>query len=323
MKDKKIKQKQGRKTEKKSILAKMSPKRMDFKGRGWKSVYTLLVDGIVIIIATILYAISVNAFSAPNNIAPGGATGLSTLFNHLFATPIGLGIIAINLPLFIIGLIKFGFKFMAKTIAATVVLSFGIDLAAPYIQPYMGDTLLAALFGGLLSGAALGFVFSRGATTGGSDLGALLINKKIPHIPMGKLILLVDILVITTATVVYGSFESALYAGVMLFTSSSVIDKALYGSDSGKFMLIISKDNEKIARAILDQVGRGVTILDGQGAYSKDNRPVILCAVRRPEAYRVRSVIKSIDHEAFIVVGDASEIIGEGFKSIHKSGIET
>lgn len=276
------------------------------------------IDAAAFLGGSALFAVAIDTFSAPNAIAPGGATGLATIFNYLTGLPIGTAILLINLPLFLLGWRFLGWRFLARTVAATILTSAFIDGLAPFLPQYQGDTLLAALYGGFLSGLGLGLVYLRGATTGGSDLGAKLLSLKLPHVPMGKLIMAVDLVIILAATVVYGTMESGLYAVIMLFISSRLIDGVLYGADTGKMMLIVSDRNDTIAARILHDVERGVTVLKAKGAYTGEDKEVLLCAVRRQEVFQIRAVIKSVDPDAFIVVSDVGEIIGEGFKHMDK-----
>lgn len=267
-----------------------------------------------------LYAISVNYFTAPNQIAPGGATGVATILNFLFQWPIGTVILILNLPLFIWGLIQHGFRFLSKTIFATVISTIIIDASAPFIHGYSGDKILAALFGGILSGAGLGLIFWRGATTGGSDLVAKLLTHHLRALSLGKLILLLDLVIIAASAVAFQNLESALYAVVAIFVSTQVIDAILYGwgSGNGKMLLIFSAKNPEIAQAIMERLERGATLLRSKGAFSGSEGYTLLCAVRRPEVYKVRDIVKEIDPQAFIIVGTAEEIAGEGFLPIEE-----
>lgn len=276
------------------------------------------LDAAAFVGGSVLFAVAIDTFSSPNAIAPGGATGLATIVNYLTTLPIGTTILLINLPLFLLGWKLLGWRFLARTVVATIVSSALIDGLAPFLPQYQGDTLLAALYGGFLSGLGLGLIYLRGATTGGSDLGAKLLSRKFPHIPMGKLIMAVDLVIVLAATLVYGTMESGLYALIMIFISSRLIDGVLYGADTGKMMLIVSDQNDAIAKRILEDIQRGVTVLKAQGAYTGEDKEVLLCVVRRQEVFQIRAVIKQTDPDAFIVVSDVGEIIGEGFKHIDK-----
>lgn len=285
------------------------------KKRAGSVLKTRSIDLLFFLFAGALYALSVNLFTAPNHIAPGGATGIATVVHSFFNLPIGMIIIMLNVPLFIFSFKKLGIRFTLQTALATVILSAAIDLLA-FIPPYTGNVLLAALYGGLLSGAALGFVFMRGATSGGSDLLARLIRMKFLGISMGQIILMIDFVIIAGAALAYQNFESVLYAIITIFVSSKVIDNLLYGFDKGQMYIIVSERHDEIAKAVIQKLGRGVTILNGSGYYTNQDKRVVLCAVRRFETTQIRRIILDIDPRAFIVISEAGEILGEGFKTI-------
>lgn len=286
-----------------------------------KQAWELLWDGVAFLAGSFLFAVAVNVFTAPNNIAPGGLTGLATMVNYLFGAPIGTTILVFNVPLFIWGVLQINFRFILKTLAATVISSVTIDLTAGLFPPYQGDLMLAALFSGVLSGAGLGLIFMRGGTTGGTDLVANLIGRNFRHLSLGKLVLLVDLVVVLISAFVYRNYESPLYAIINIFVSSKLIDAVLYGADtgSGKMMFIISSKNKEIAQRIMTDISRGVTELRSRGAYRGEKGEVLLCAVRRSEVYKTQDIIRSVDPDAFVIVGDAGQISGEGFKQNHKS----
>ena len=267
-------------------------------------------------VASVLYAFSVRMFTAPNHIAPGGVTGLSTVINYLSGWPIGMVSLLFNIPIFIWAVLQIGYKLVGKTIVATVFVAVAIDFLA--VPPYHGNQMLAAIFGGFLEGTGLSLVFMRGATTGGTDLIARLLNRKVRFVSLGKLMLCVDFVVVVISAVVYKSMESALYALIDIFVSTKMIDTILYGTDvsTGKVMFIISEKNEQIAQKILDNVERGVTFLISKGAYTGKKGEVLLCAARRYEVVKIKDIVRSIDRNAFLIVGDAGEITGEGFREV-------
>lgn len=280
-----------------------------------KKFFTAVTDYLIILLGAVLYAASVNMFTSPNDIAPGGLTGVSTMLNHLFNLPIGIMILLLNIPLFIWGAVENGRKFLAKTVIATVLVSLIIDIMAPFTLSYEGDTLLAALFGGLLSGLGLAFIFYRGGTTGGTDIIARNLHKHFPHVSMGTVILCADAVVILAAAIVYHSIESALYAVITVFVSTKVIDTVIYGvaHDNGKLMFIVSDKYELLSAVIMEQIGRGVTQLDAHGAYNNDAKKVLLCAVRPSQVHKTRVLVNSVDENAFIIVTTANTISGKGF----------
>lgn len=280
-------------------------------------VMTNITDYLLIFVGAVLYSASVDIFTSPNNIAPGGLTGVATMLNHLFSLPIGAMILVLNIPLFIWGAIENGKKFLTKTIIATVMVSVVIDVMAAIPFKYEGDTLLASIFGGLLSGLGLAFIFYRGGTTGGTDIVARNVHKHMPHISMGTVILCADAVVFVAAALVYQSIESALYAVITVFVSTKVIDNVIYGiaHDNGKLMFIVTDKYEQLSSMIIEKVGRGVTLLDAHGAYSNDDKKVLLCAVRPSQVHKTKALVTSFDENAFIIVTTANAINGNGFAS--------
>lgn len=275
-----------------------------------------IVDTIFFILGSFLHAIAVNTFTAPNRIAPGGFTGLSTMINYLTGLPIGATVFALNIPLFIISYKVFGKNFIVKTFVATLLMSIGIDLAAPFLPTYESDRLLATLFGGMLSGVGLSVILYRGATTGGTDILAKLLRIKWAHISMGTVILFADIIVVALSALAYRDVESALYAFVTIFVSSKTIDYVLYGRGYGKMLLIFTDNPDVISKAITSELGRGVSILDATGGYTGDQKSMLVCAVRTNEISKISKLIREYDKNPFIIVTEAGEIFGEGFKPL-------
>ena len=287
-----------------------------------------LLDVVGILVGSIIYAASVNVFTAPNNIAPGGITGISTMLHSVFGWPIGLMIFVLNLPLFFAGWRVLGWKFLGKTIVSTALVSVIIDVTAPWTPAYTAEfigkeanPLLVALFGGVLSGTGLALIFLRGGTTGGTDIGARLLHHRWPHMSMGRLIMAIDFLVIATAGFVYGNVESSMYALLVVATTSVVVDKLLYGAQMGKIVYIVSDSSAEMAEAINTRVQRGVTLLDAHGAYSGKEKNVIFCVVRRSEVSRLRHLVREIDPRAFMVVCEAGEVVGEGFRPVDQEPV--
>ena len=279
----------------------------------------MLVDLLFYAAGSILVAVSVRMFTAPNHIAPGGVTGLSTVINYLSGWPIGAMSLLLNIPIFLWAILQIGYKLVGKTIIATIFVSVAIDALALVIPTYEGSPMLAAIFGGCLEGTGLSLVFMRGATTGGTDLIARLLNRRIRFISMGRLMLCVDFVIVVVSALAYRSIESALYAIIAIFVSSRLIDTILYGTDvgTGKVMFIVSEKSEEIAKEILRDVERGVTFLNSRGAYTGREGEVLLCAARRYEVVKIKDIVRSIDRNAFLIIGDAGEISGEGFREVH------
>ncbi|QEY33966.1 YitT family protein [Caproiciproducens galactitolivorans] len=277
----------------------------------------ILKDNLFFLVGSLIYAVSVDVFTAPNHIAPGGITGVCTMINYIWHWPIGMTGLLFNIPIFIWAIMEIGYKLVGKTIIATVFVSVAIDVIAKVLPHYTGEKMVAALFGGLLEGVGLSLVFMRGGTTGGTDMIARLLGRRLRNFSMGKLMLGIDSVIILTSAIVYGSIESALYAVIAIFVSTRLIDSILYGTDTGtgKLLFIISKENDEITKDILE-MDRGVTILKSRGAYSGREGEVLLCAVRRYEVVKVKDIVRSHDKNAFMIVGEAGEISGEGFRQV-------
>lgn len=275
------------------------------------------------ILGGILFGISVNMFTAPNQMAPGGVTGLATLINYLFGVPIGTMAFLINVPLLIIAFKCLGFHFSIKTLKSSAIVSFMVDIVGLVfnslnITGYRGDKILAALMGGVLTGLALASVFMRGSTTGGMDIVSRLMKKKYPYMSIGRLTFASDFCVLALSVIVYGNIESGLYGLITIFTCSRMVDSVLYGGDKGKNMMIVTQYPKEIARAIKDAVNRGVTLVHGEGSYTGTQMKVVMCALRDNQYPTVKKLVYAIDPQAFIIVNEAAEILGTGFNPINQ-----
>lgn len=268
------------------------------------------------IAGSVVFAIAMNTFAVPNQIAPGGVSGIATLLNYKFGFPIGIAMIAINLPLFLLSWRFFGIKFVIKTGIVLVITSVAIDVIPPFFI-YQSDRLLSALFAGFLMGFGLSLIFMRNATSGGTDIAAKLLQIKFPHLPIGRFMLLVDIIVVVASVFVYGSIESGLYATIVIFVSAAVLDKMLYGMGSAKTLLIITDFPDEICSEISDKLNRGATVIPSHGAYTGDEKSIVLCAASKSETAKMNKLIKSIDKNAFTIVMEAGEVIGKGFRKIN------
>lgn len=280
---------------------------------------TILLDLLCMAAGSAVYAVEVNAFTAPNNIAAGGVTGIATMLGYLFGTPIGLVSFLINVPLVLWAVVDIGYKLVAKTLGAIVLTSVMIDLFSRFVPAYRGDPLLVALFAGLCEGVGLSLIFLRGATTGGTDLVARLLGRRLPHLSMGKLMLAVDGLVVAVSAFVFGSIENAMYACIVLFVATRIIDAILYGADvgTGKLFYVMSPRVRQMGDRVIRELERTVTYLDSHGGYTKEPGETMLCAVRRFEVYQLQNIIRQEDKDAFVIVGEAGQITGEGFRPMH------
>lgn len=276
-----------------------------------------VVDYLLMILGAAVYALSVSFFTAPNDIAPGGVTGIATMLHHLFDTPIGTTALLMNIPLFIWGALESGRRFIIRTVIISSVASMLIDFISVFGVSYHGDRMIAAVFGGILSGVGLGLIFLRGGSTGGTDIIARNLNRRFPYISVGRIVLISDAVVVALSAIVYGNIENALYAVIAIFTSSKLIDAVVFGlsRDNGKLMIIITSLSDEVTTILTTKVNRGVTVLSAQGGYSHTPRGVILCAVRPHDAYRVKSAVLDVDPSAFMITTNATAISGLGFSA--------
>lgn len=277
-----------------------------------KRIKEFFIDTFIFILGGILYSVAINCFLSRNNILNGGFTGIATILNYLFDLPIGTVIFILNIPLFFIAFKKLGVRFVLRTVWATLVTSTFIDVGV-ILPVYKNDLLLSSLFGGALVGLALGIIFIRNATTGGVDIIAKLVKLKFPHISLGRSILLFDAFVVILGGIVYRNIESMLYASVVIFVSAQVLDFVIFGVSRGAMIMIISEQSDKLCEMIIKDLNRGVTILKAQGGYSKTDKNVLLCACFDNQTHKLVKKIKSVDENAFFIVTQSKQIIGNGF----------
>jgi uncharacterized membrane-anchored protein YitT (DUF2179 family) len=271
-----------------------------------------LWDYLLIAFGSILLAVGLAAFLIPNKIAPGGVSGLATIIFYVLGWPVGLTMLVLNIPLFFVGIRELGWAFAAKSLFGTILLSLAVDVLEPLITAPTKDPLLASIYGGILVGIGLGLVFRAGGTTGGTALAAQIASHRV-KLTSGYALLIIDGLVIALAGFVF-TLELALYALISLFVTTQVIDLVQEGIGYFKAALIISDRNIEIGQAILREMDRGATCLQGKGVYTGVKREVLLCVVSRPEVTKLKRLVARIDPRAFMIVTNVHEALGEGFK---------
>ncbi|MGI6554112.1 MAG: YitT family protein [Bacillota bacterium] len=270
----------------------------------------------MITLGSLFTAVGLDMFLVPNRIAAGGVSGLATLIFHIMGFPVGLTMLAINIPLFLASLRILGTRFGMKTLYGFFSLSVFVDIMEPFITSPTQDPLLASVYGGVLTGIGLGIVFRSGGTTGGTDLAAQLLLRYVST-SSGQALLIIDGLVILLAAFVF-SAELALYALISVFISSRVIDAVQEGVGYGKAAFIISDYEKRIAQGILNDMERGATFFDGKGAYSLKKKGIILTVVSRSEVTRLKNLVSGVDPDAFVIVTSVNEVLGEGFKETER-----
>ena len=282
-----------------------------------------LAEYLTILLGTFLYALGMVYFITPLQFVPGGLTTIGVVVHYLVpALPTGVTVFILNIPLFIVSSRRFGFRFIARTVAATAVLSLFIDvletLCAKNGWAYSGEeAILGAVFGGVLLGIGTGLVFVSGATTGGVDIMAKLLRLRFPHVSVGKLVLVCDFAVILLAGAVYKSIVSILYSVVIVFLMSLATDYLISGRSHSKMLMILTKYPKEVTADIMELTGRGVTLVEAYGGYTGEAKQMLMCVVRTPEVATVRKIVARYDEQPFIIITDSAEVWGEGFKS-HK-----
>ena len=275
----------------------------------------LLWDYFVITAASFIYAAAVSLLLDPNALAPGGVTGIAVILNRATNVATGTWIFLINVPILVVGMWKFGIRFILSTAYATLAISFFTNLLNR-VGSVTDDLFLAAVSGGALMAVSLGLVFKTGATTGGMDIVVKLLRLKFPHMKTGSLFLITDAAVVILSAFAFKDIEVAMYAGIVVVINSVLLDVVLYGRDGAKLIFIISDHHEAITKRILEEMDIGVTYISGQGAYSGKGKNVIMCVMRKQLSPIAEEIIKEEDPLAFMIVTSATEIFGEGYKSI-------
>lgn len=270
---------------------------------------------VLMTLACFCYAVGISLFVEPNNIASGGVTGIAIILNKAIGGSTGIWFFVINIPILLIGMWKFGFKFLMSTVYCTTIISVFTDLLSHYGSPLTNDVLVATIAGGMLTAIGMGGVFKAGATTGGMDIVVKLCKLKFPYMKTGSLFLIMDFLVVLASAFVFQDIDRAFYSAMEVFVTSTLLDLVLYGKDGAKLIYIISDKSEKIAERLLDELNIGVTYMEGQGAYSGREKKVIMCVTKKQIAPRAEEIVKEEDPNTFMIVSSASEIYGEGYKS--------
>lgn len=279
-----------------------------------KSVRRRMFDYMTITLAALIQGAAISLFLDPNQLAPGGITGISVILSRLTGIGTGTWILLLNIPILTIGLWKFGLRFLLSTLYCTALVSATTTILSPF-GAVTDDKLLAALAGSILMALGIGWVFRAGATTGGTDIVIKLLKLKLPHLRTGALFLITDACIVTSSAFVFGDINLALYAGIAVAVTSFGLDRVLYGRDGAKLIYIISDSYEAITQRLLQEMDIGVTHIRGFGAYSGKEKSVIMCVVKVQMAPRVEEIVKQEDAEAFMIVTSATEIYGEGYKS--------
>ena len=270
---------------------------------------------LLLIVGAIIYSIGTQCFITPADIAPGGAMGIALMVHHLTNLPVGTLTLCVNIPLLILAWFYLSRRFAIRTAITCIICSVMVDfVVAPNLPMYEGDRLLSSLYGGVIIGIGMAFIFLAGSTTGGSDIAGYLVQKKWPHVSIGRLLLAIDGVILSTSTVVFGNIDAALFGLICLYAQTKVIDTIIYGNDAGSQVTVVTRHAAEISEKIIQVLDRSATLLDAKGAYSGSATQVVLCTVRKSEFSRLKKMIHEIDKDAFVMVTETSQVFGLGFK---------
>ena len=275
----------------------------------------------LIMLGCAVFGVGFSLFLEPHHMNVGGVSGIGQILEHVT----GLGSVAmwsflINVPLFLISIKGVGRNFFLGSLVGMITLNTCIELFSHLPAPET-EPLLGALYGGLLCGIGGGLVFVAGASTGGVDIAARLLRPRFPNFPIGRIILCMDIVTVTLTGIVFGDINKALYSAVTLYVCSIALDAVVYGLDYSTVAMIISDHHDRISQAISDRLDRGVTMLQGKGWYSGQDKQVILSAIKKRQVSELKQLVTEIDPTAFIILQEAHQVLGDGFKRYNKNDL--
>lgn len=273
----------------------------------------LIAQFMQIAIGTALVAVSTSLFLLPNQLSSGGFSGIATIVYYLLEIPLGTTILVLNIPLFVISLIKNGKHFFINTIAGTAGLSIFLNIFEK-LKPITTDRFLACIYGGIIAGIGTAIILKANASTGGTDLLTQIIKAYKPNIRISNLLVILDTIIVITNVIFFKELEIGLYSAITIYIMGKMLDIFFEGIDFAKMVYIISPKNEEISKKIGEKIKRGSTSLYGKGMYKKKDRKVLFCVASRNEVREIRKIVRDIDRNAFIVITNVREVFGEGFK---------
>lgn len=269
---------------------------------------------VIITVMAFIYAAAVSLFIDPNNMAPGGVTGIAIIVSRFLPVETGTLIFMLNIPILLFSIWKFGLRFTLSTVYAITLISVFTNILAP-LGAATDDILLAALAGGVLYAISIGLIFKAGATTGGMDIIVKWLRVKLPYLKTGVLFFVTDAIIITMSGIAFKNVDAALYAGITVAVNSVALDIVLYGKDEAKLIYIISDHAQDITARLLKELDIGATYIEGRGAFSGKEKQVLMCAVKKQMSPRLEEIVKEEDTDAFMIISSATEVFGEGYKS--------
>ena len=270
------------------------------------------------LVGCVLAGFSFSFFTYPNSIVSGGLTGVAQILNLLTGLPVGIMVITMNVPLFLVSWKKFGLRFIIYSLIGMVGTNVSIDLFSLFAWPLTSDILLAAVYGGLLKGLGYGIIFAAGGTAGGTDILSRMLRRKYAYIQLGTISMVLDATVVVAFAVIFSRADAAMYTIITMFVSSRIVNLLLYGTANSSVCYIITTQPHQISLTIGERLHRGATLLKGEGAYSGEERDVVLCAVKRSQIPLLKKIVSSIDGHAFVIITQSHEVFGKNFQDIVK-----
>ena len=272
------------------------------------------IDILVDIVGNMLIAIGVYNFAANSGFPVVGISGVALIFYHLFGLPIGTMTIVLNIPIIILCYKVLGKKFLLRSLKTMLIQWPLMDFIAPMLPVYEGDRLLSAICAGVFAGLGYAIIYLRNTSTGGADFVIMSVRALKPHLSIGKITFVTDLVIVVTGGLIFGDIDSIIYGLILTYILTVVVDKVMYGIDAGKMALIVTDKGPEVAKRIDEMTARGCTFLKAEGSFSRDDKLVVMCACSNKEMYNVQKAVKDEDEKAFLIMMESNEVRGEGFK---------
>lgn len=277
-------------------------------------VLNFLINLLFDVIGGSFVAMGVYNFASAGNFPLTGFTGIAMIINRLTGLPMGLMLVALNIPVGLICSKILGRRYFLRSIKSMFIVSFLIDYVAPLFPIFQGEKMLAAICTGVLSGIGYGLIYSRGSSTGGTDFITLSIRSKKPYLSIGNIAFIIDAIIVAVGTLIVSKeITGMIYGMIIAFIVSTVVDKILYGLSAGKMTLIVTEKSHEVAEAIDEATHRGATFLKGQGSYTEEDKDIVMCACSTKQMYLIQEAVKEVDPKAFMIIMESSEVMGQGF----------
>ena len=274
----------------------------------------LAIDIVVDIVGNMLIAIGVYNFAANSGFPVAGISGIALIFYHLFGLPIGVMTVVLNVPIILLCYKLLGKEFLLRSLKTMIIAWPLMDIVAPMLPVYSGDRMLSAICVGVFSGLGYALIYLRNSSTGGADFIIMSIRALKPHLSIGKIAFITDVVIVGLGGVLFGDTDSIIYGLILTYILSTVVDKVMYGIDAGKMTLVVTDHSKEVAEKIDELTARGCTFLRGVGSYSGEEKMVVMCACSNKEMHKVQKAVKEVDNHAFLIMMESNEVRGEGFK---------